>query len=88
MFELYVCNDEGRLLLSMKQTGYYDFYGLEAGLLSVPRSQRSGMKGAETQVNMVVVRRQRHPALSGLPACSLLTLCLSCTHYGNDRHIV
>ncbi len=44
------------------------------------------MKGAETQVNMVVVRRQRHPALSGLPACSLLTLCLSCALRQRQTH--
>ncbi|EBJ0807387.1 host specificity protein J [Salmonella enterica subsp. enterica serovar Agona] len=57
MFELYVYNDEGKVVAQYETDQFrYDFYGLEAGsyTLGVRGRNENGMKGAETQVNMVI----------------------------------
>ncbi|ECG3461367.1 DUF1983 domain-containing protein, partial [Salmonella enterica subsp. enterica serovar Mississippi] len=57
MFELYVYNDEGKVVAQHETDQFrYDFYGLEAGsyTLGVRGRNENGMKGAETQVNMVI----------------------------------
>ncbi|MCG7388281.1 phage tail protein [Pantoea sp. ACRSB] len=57
MFELYVYTTDGRVVAQYETDQFrYDFYGLDAGnyTLGVRGRNENGMKGAETQVSLVI----------------------------------
>lgn len=57
MFELYVYNADGKVVAQYETDQFrYEFYGLNAGsyTLGVRGRNENGMKGAETQVSMVI----------------------------------
>lgn len=57
VFELYVYNADGRVVAQYETDQFrYDFYGLDAGIytLGVRGRNENGMKGAETQVSLVI----------------------------------
>jgi len=57
MFELYVYNESGAVVAQYETDRFrYDFYGLNAGnyMLGVRGRNENGMKGAETQVNLII----------------------------------
>ena len=57
VFELYVYNDSGKVVAQYQTEKFsYDFYGLNAGsyTLGVRGRNENGMKGAETQVSLVI----------------------------------
>lgn len=57
MFELYVYTTDGRVVAQYETDQFrYDFYGLDAGnyILGVRGRNENGMKGAETQVSLVI----------------------------------
>ncbi|MEY8769040.1 host specificity protein J [Erwinia sp. ACCC 02193] len=57
VFELYVYNDVGAVVAQYETDQFrYDFYGLDAGsyTLGVRGRNENGMKGAETQVSLVI----------------------------------
>lgn len=57
VFELYVYTEEGRVLAQYETDQFrYDFYGLDAGryTLGVRGRNENGMKGAETQVSLII----------------------------------
>ncbi|MDJ3555789.1 phage tail protein [Salmonella enterica] len=57
MFELYVYNDEGKVVAQYETDHFrYEFFGLNAGgyTLGVRGRNENGMKGAETQISMVI----------------------------------
>ena len=57
VFELYVYNSDGRVVAQYETDQFrYDFYGLDAGIytLGVRGRNENGMKGAETQVSLVI----------------------------------
>lgn len=57
VFELYVYNADGKVVAQYETDQFrYDFYGLDAGiyLLGVRGRNENGMKGAETQVSLVI----------------------------------
>lgn len=57
MFELYVYTDDGRVVAQYETDQFrYEFYGLNAGsyTLGVRGRNENGMKGAETQISMVI----------------------------------
>jgi predicted phage tail protein len=57
MFELYVYTEDGRVVAQYETEQFrYDFYGLDAGsyTLGVRGRNENGMKGAETQVSLVI----------------------------------
>jgi len=56
-FELYVYNESGAVVAQYETDQFrYDFYGLNAGnyMLGVRGRNENGMKGAETQVNLII----------------------------------
>jgi len=57
VFELYVYNADGKVVAQYETDQFrYDFYGLDAGVysLGVRGRNENGMKGAETQVSLVI----------------------------------
>ena len=57
MFEVYVYTDEGKVVAQYETDQFrYEFYGLNAGIytLGVRGRNENGMKGAETQVSLVI----------------------------------
>ena len=57
VFELYVYNADGKVVAQYETEQFrYDFYGLDAGIytLGVRGRNVNGMKGAETQVSLVI----------------------------------
>ncbi|NIF03308.1 host specificity protein J [Pantoea sp. Acro-805] len=57
VFELYVYTTDGKVVAQYETDQFrYDFYGLDAGsyTLGVRGRNENGMKGAETQVNLVI----------------------------------
>lgn len=57
VFELYVYNADGKVVAQYETDQFrYDFYGLDAGIytLGVRGRNENGMKGAETQVSLVI----------------------------------
>ncbi|WP_376750408.1 TipJ family phage tail tip protein [Atlantibacter hermannii] len=57
VFELYVYNESGAVVAQYETDQFrYDFYGLNAGnyMLGVRGRNENGMKGAETQVNLII----------------------------------
>lgn len=57
VFELYVYTDAGKVVAQYETDQFrYDFYGLNAGIytLGVRGRNENGMKGAETQVSLVI----------------------------------
>lgn len=57
VFELYVYNENGTVVAQYETDQFrYDFYGLNAGnyMLGVRGRNENGMKGAETQVNLII----------------------------------
>lgn len=57
VFELYVYNADGKVVAQYETDQFrYDFYGLDAGIYSLGVRGRNdnGMKGAETQVSLVI----------------------------------
>ncbi|MDZ5668599.1 phage tail protein [Atlantibacter hermannii] len=57
VFELYVYNESGAVVAQYETDQFrYDFYGLNAGnyMLGVRGRNENGMKGAETQVSMII----------------------------------
>lgn len=57
VFELYVYNVDGKVVAQYETDQFrYDFYGLDAGIytLGVRGRNENGMKGAETQVSLVI----------------------------------
>lgn len=57
VFELYVYTEDGRVVAQYETDQFrYDFYGLDAGryTLGVRGRNENGMKGAETQVSLVI----------------------------------
>jgi len=57
VFELYVYNADGKVVAQYETDQFrYDFYGLDAGIysLGVRGRNENGMKGAETQVTLVI----------------------------------
>lgn len=57
MFELYVYTDDGKVVSQYETDQFrYEFYGLNAGsyTLGVRGRNENGMKGAETQISMVI----------------------------------
>lgn len=57
MFELYVYNESGAVVAQYETDQFrYEFYGLNAGnyMLGVRGRNENGMKGAETQVNLII----------------------------------
>lgn len=57
VFELYVYNADGKVVAHHETDKFrYDFYGLDAGIysLGVRGRNENGMKGAETQVSLVI----------------------------------
>lgn len=57
VFELYVYNESGAVVAQYETDQFrYDFYGLSAGnyMLGVRGRNENGMKGAETQVNLII----------------------------------
>lgn len=57
MFELYVYTDDGKVVAQYETDQFrYEFYGLNAGsyTLGVRGRNENGMKGAETQISMVI----------------------------------
>ncbi|WP_426608359.1 host specificity protein J [Pantoea anthophila] len=57
VFELYIYNADGRVVAQYETDQFrYDFYGLDAGIytLGVRGRNENGMKGAETQVSLVI----------------------------------
>ncbi len=57
VFELYVYNESGAVVAQYETDQFrYDFYGLIAGkyMLGVRGRNENGMKGAETQVNLII----------------------------------
>ncbi|MGV2880108.1 host specificity protein J [Pantoea vagans] len=57
VFELYVYNSEGKVVAQYETDQFrYDFYGLDSGIytLGVRGRNENGMKGAETQVSLVI----------------------------------
>lgn len=57
VFELYVYNADGRVVAQYETDQFrYDFYGLDAGIysLGVRGRNENGMKGAETQISLVI----------------------------------
>jgi len=57
MFELYVYSGDGKVIAQYETDQFrYEFYGLNAGsyLLGVRGRNENGMKGAETQISMVI----------------------------------
>ncbi|MGP2481823.1 phage tail tip fiber protein [Pantoea eucalypti] len=57
MFELYVYNVDGKVVAQYETDQFrYDFYGLDAGIytLGVRGRNENGMKGAKTQVSLVI----------------------------------
>lgn len=57
VFELYVYNEDGKVVAQYETDQFrYDFYGLDAGIytLGVRGRNENGMKGAETQVSLVI----------------------------------
>ncbi|PAW36295.1 hypothetical protein CIL06_11535 [Pantoea vagans] len=57
VFELYVYNTDGKVVTQYETDQFrYDFYGLDAGIysLGVRGRNENGMKGAETQVSLVI----------------------------------
>jgi len=57
VFELYVYNADGKVVSQYETDQFrYDFYGLDAGIytLGVRGRNENGMKGAETQVSLVI----------------------------------
>lgn len=57
MFEVYVYTDDGKVVAQYETDQFrYEFYGLNAGIytLGVRGRNENGMKGAETQVSLVI----------------------------------
>ncbi len=57
VFELYIYNADGKVVAQYETDQFrYDFYGLDAGIytLGVRGRNENGMKGAETQVSLVI----------------------------------
>lgn len=57
VFELYVYNESGAVVAQYETDQFrYDFYGINAGnyMLGVRGRNENGMKGAETQVNLII----------------------------------
>ncbi|MBS6031571.1 MAG: host specificity protein J [Pantoea sp.] len=57
VFELYVYNADGKVVAQYETDQFrYDFYGLDAGIytLGVRGRNENGMKGAETQISLVI----------------------------------
>ncbi|NDJ59467.1 DUF1983 domain-containing protein [Enterobacteriaceae bacterium 4M9] len=57
VFELYVYTDDGRVVAQYETEQFrYEFYGLDAGsyTLGVRGRNENGMKGAETQVSLII----------------------------------
>lgn len=57
VFELYVYNESGAVVAQYETDQFrYDFYGLNAGnyMLGVRGRNENGMKGVETQVNLII----------------------------------
>jgi len=57
VFELYVYNADGKVVAQYETDQFrYDFYGLDSGIytLGVRGRNENGMKGAETQVSLVI----------------------------------
>jgi hypothetical protein len=60
MFELYVYSADGKLVAQYETDQFrYEFYGLNAGsyTLGVRGRNENGMKGAETQVSLIIGRK-------------------------------